>query len=191
MISSNNSVAGAVQPNPALSPSAYYGYGDTSQTLPTLLKLPHDVLNLIAQELAKQNATLPLRFVCKRIANLAAVKGERFSNAQMNEAAENAIAKGSTLLVLWYYDSLECPLTLKSALAAAQSDNRATMQWLHIICRSSNWDEQICAAVARLGRLEILQWARENGCPWDEETWEVARESVRPWLRENGCPGAN
>ena len=29
------------------------------------------------------------------------------------------------------------------------------------------WDEGTCAAAARGGHLEVLQWARANGCPWD------------------------
>jgi hypothetical protein len=26
------------------------------------------------------------------------------------------------------------------------------------------------------GRLDILQWAIANGCPWDHRTWNVAAE---------------
>jgi len=42
------------------------------------------------------------------------------------------------------------------------------------------------------GHLEILQWARTNGCPWDEGTcYNAARgghlEALK-WLRDNGCP---
>jgi len=42
------------------------------------------------------------------------------------------------------------------------------------------------------GHLEILQWAREYGCPWDEGTcYNAARgghlEALK-WLRDNGCP---
>ena len=39
------------------------------------------------------------------------------------------------------------------------------------------------------GHLEVLQWARQNGCPWDEETWTIAHPLFcRPYLREHGCP---
>ena len=42
------------------------------------------------------------------------------------------------------------------------------------------------------GHLEVLKWARENGCPWDEETcWKAAERGhleVLQWARENGCP---
>ena len=37
-----------------------------------------------------------------------------------------------------------------------------------------------------------LQWAHQNGCPWDEETCSIAAEEghleVLQWLRQNGCP---
>tara|TARA_B110000008_G_scaffold58226_1_gene57648 strand:+ start:467 stop:814 length:348 start_codon:yes stop_codon:yes gene_type:complete len=39
----------------------------------------------------------------------------------------------------------------------------------------------------------VLQWARANGCPWDETTYEaaVARDhlDVVQWAKENDCPG--
>ena len=31
-----------------------------------------------------------------------------------------------------------------------------------------HWDELTCATAAQYGHLEILKWARENGCPWHE-----------------------
>jgi hypothetical protein len=38
----------------------------------------------------------------------------------------------------------------------------------------------------------VLQWARENGCPWDEETCYWAAHGghleVLQWVRANGCP---
>jgi hypothetical protein len=36
------------------------------------------------------------------------------------------------------------------------------------------WGKQICADAAWGGSLEILKWLRENGCPWDEKTCSVA-----------------
>jgi hypothetical protein len=31
------------------------------------------------------------------------------------------------------------------------------------------WSESLCVHAATHGRLEVLRWARENGCPWDPE----------------------
>ena len=50
----------------------------------------------------------------------------------------------------------------------------------------------ICAEAAKRGHLEMLQWARANGCPWHEGTcWQAAlagRLEVLQWARANGCP---
>ena len=39
--------------------------------------------------------------------------------------------------------------------------------------------------------LGMLQWARENGCPWDSDTCALAARgghlSVLQWAHENGC----
>ena len=47
-----------------------------------------------------------------------------------------------------------------------------------------------CTAAAKKGHLEVLQWAHENGCPWNEETWTYAKSHCRQYLIEHGCPGA-
>ena len=42
------------------------------------------------------------------------------------------------------------------------------------------------------GHLDVLRWARENGCPWDEWTCSFAAHDgqleVLKYARENGCP---
>ena len=41
------------------------------------------------------------------------------------------------------------------------------------------WDEDACRVAAEEGHLEVLQWARQNGCEWDETTCQAAA-SARP-----------
>ena len=36
------------------------------------------------------------------------------------------------------------------------------------------WDERTCSSAARGGHLAVLQWARQHGCPWDKMTCFVA-----------------
>ena len=40
--------------------------------------------------------------------------------------------------------------------------------------------------------MHILQWARAQGCPWDERTCEAAAEAgffeILQWAQNNGCP---
>jgi len=38
------------------------------------------------------------------------------------------------------------------------------------------WDERTCACAARNGHLEVLQWSRANGCPWD---WRTCDDAAR------------
>jgi hypothetical protein len=49
-----------------------------------------------------------------------------------------------------------------------------------------------CQTLARIGRLEVLVWAREIGCPWDEDVCARAAEAgnleVLKWAREHDCP---
>ena len=52
------------------------------------------------------------------------------------------------------------------------------------------WNEETCWEAAGQGHLEMLQWARANGCPWDVNTWATAAAKCRPYLIEHGCPGA-
>jgi hypothetical protein len=48
-----------------------------------------------------------------------------------------------------------------------------------------------CSSVAMVGRLDILKWARENECPWNEYTCAMAAKGghleILKWARENGC----
>ena len=49
-------------------------------------------------------------------------------------------------------------------------------------------NEYVCTTAADHGYLDILIWARENGCPWTEETYKRAHESgqikVLEWLEK-------
>ena len=51
------------------------------------------------------------------------------------------------------------------------------------------WNEWTCSYAAHGGHLEVLQWARENGCPWGKWTWDHTNSRCRPYLIEHGCPG--
>ena len=36
------------------------------------------------------------------------------------------------------------------------------------------WDARACAGAALDGHLDVLQWAIDNGCPWNEEVCKWA-----------------
>jgi len=31
----------------------------------------------------------------------------------------------------------------------------------------------VCSWAIENGHLEVLKWVRENGCPWDEDSYEL------------------
>ena len=51
--------------------------------------------------------------------------------------------------------------------SAAEGGHTAVLQWLRE--NGCPWDARACAAAAEGGHLGALQWLRMNGCPWD--TW--------------------
>jgi hypothetical protein len=42
--------------------------------------------------------------------------------------------------------------------------------------RISPWNAKTCEAAALNGHLDVLQWARENGCNWNENAFISAAE---------------
>jgi hypothetical protein len=74
---------------------------------------------------------------------------------------------------------------------AAERGYLSTLKCLRRQGRLCN-NRLLCAYAARGGHLEVLKWARENGCPWDEKTCAHAARGghlkVLKWARENGCP---
>lgn len=55
-----------------------------------------------------------------------------------------------------------------------------------------NLNEETCAAAAYVGRLDILKWCREHGCPWDGRTSGNAAKGghwdILKWCREQEHP---
>ena len=80
---------------------------------------------------------------------------------------------------------------LVSCYDAAADGKLDVLKYLREI-RNTPWDAATCAAAAWIGNLEILKWARENGCPWDKRTCENAARNghleLLKWARENGAP---
>ena len=58
--------------------------------------------------------------------------------------------------------------------------------------RGDPWDERTCHWAAKAGHLEVLQWAKGQGCGWGAQTcYEAAwggHLSVLIWARDEGCP---
>ena len=67
-------------------------------------------------------------------------------------------------------------LTVGLCASAAKGGQLKVLQWLRE--NECPWEEDTCRAATKGGHLEVLKWARANGCPWDEETCA--------WAAENG-----
>ena len=55
---------------------------------------------------------------------------------------------------------------------AAGSGNLELIQWLR--GEGCPWDWITCYNAVALGHVEVLRWARENGCPWIAHTRDWA-----------------
>ena len=59
---------------------------------------------------------------------------------------------------------------------AAGSGNLELVQWLR--ANGCPWDYVTCAYAVDKGHVETLRWARENGCPWTADTRDRAAEEL-------------
>ena len=50
----------------------------------------------------------------------------------------------------------------------------AVLQWARE--NDCPWDENLCMYAAKGGHLQMLRWLRENGAPWFEETPQLAAQ---------------
>jgi hypothetical protein len=94
-----------------------------------------------------------------------------------------------------------CPWEARTcALAAAFGGRLACLEYVHRMAAQTGddrspgdlWSPAVCAAAASGGHLDVLRYARENGCPWDERTCAHAAASgsieCLRYAREHGCP---
>ena len=59
---------------------------------------------------------------------------------------------------------------------AAMGGNLELVQWLR--AEGCPWDYFICFVAVQQGHVEVLRWARENGCEWDAGTRDWAAEKL-------------
>ena len=71
-------------------------------------------------------------------------------------------------------------------MAAAEGGHLEMLLWAR--ANGCPWDERSCMGAAEGGHLEVLQWARANGCPWDEYMRIYPKGLVLEWAVANGAP---
>ncbi|KXZ43740.1 hypothetical protein GPECTOR_81g188 [Gonium pectorale] len=87
-----------------------------------------------------------------------------------------------------------CSLAARQVVrGAAQRSDMATLRWaVAELGAASLHDETLMNAAARSGRVELMAWLRERGCPWVATTLKSAAgtgcEAALEWLVEQGCP---
>ena len=47
------------------------------------------------------------------------------------------------------------------------------------------WDERTCSRAAEWGHLDVLEYARKNGCPWHKAGClsDAKTEEIKAWIR--------
>ena len=82
---------------------------------------------------------------------------------------------------------------LADAFKIGDFDTTSTLSWALEKC-SENTKVRFCARMARNGRLDMLRFLCDEGCPWDRRTcFEAAYYGHLECLKyahENGCPGS-
>ena len=78
---------------------------------------------------------------------------------------------------------------LRNAFEIEDFDTTSTISWALEKC--SEKKERFCTEMAEKGNLELLQFLRAKGCPWDEDTCSSAAYNGHleclKYAHENGC----
>ena len=118
----------------------------------------------------------------------------RYGGQLCTRVDSDVILPGSVALLKWTLAE-GCPrededgITL--AHVAARQGQLELLKWL---CGAGGFamDEGVMADAATSDNLDVVQWLRGEGCPWDYHTCHHAAEQghveVLRWARENGCP---
>ena len=143
------------------------------------------VVSIVEKHLPDPADLAILRAVSKGMRDAVDATGRKVEDFGQYDAAERGYL--STLKCLRRRGVLKDERLL--CAAAARSGQLEALKAL----RAENFGTSGRAAdAANGGHLEVLKWARENGCPWDERTCRGAAEcghlEVLKWARDNGCP---
>lgn len=156
---------------------------------------------------------------CARAAeggHLAVLRWARQRGCRWEEHTCRGAALYGHLEVLQWARANGCQWDRFMCAAAALGCHFSILKWAHE--NGCPWDEATCSHAVGSGyvrnqwglqhrykwslcpgegaasdqRLEILKWARANGCPWDEVTTRAAVEGkhwdILRWAVSNGCP---
>jgi hypothetical protein len=128
--------------------------------------LPFDVAVSIVENHLPDPADLAvLRAVSKGMRDAVEATGRKVKKFKEDDAVQRG-----------YVSTLKCLLRRgrlsDERLLCAAAARIGDLEALKALRRAENfpWNEWTCARAALGGHLEVLQWARENGCPWGSKT---------------------
>eukprot|EP00611_Tribonema_gayanum_P013561 TRINITY_DN2453_c0_g2_i1.p1 TRINITY_DN2453_c0_g2~~TRINITY_DN2453_c0_g2_i1.p1 ORF type:complete len:162 (-),score=1.18 TRINITY_DN2453_c0_g2_i1:105-590(-) len=110
---------------------------------------------------------------------------------------------GGHLSMLRWQHEVGCPCDEGACAAAAERGCLDIHQLLPVRAQGCSWDGKVCAKALEEGHLELLQWARANGCPREGEvtshayTWLTAADggvnmlSTAEWALANSCSASS
>lgn len=154
--------------------------------------------------------------------HLEVVRWARKNGCQWDENACAAAAKHGHLEVLKWLHAHGCPWKGNTTIGAAANGHLAILQWAFAQGCPCEWElvlsaaarradketlewglthggpcKEVCAAIAEVGNLELLRWARAEGFPWEPcmfgasvftSAAPLGNLELLKWAHENGCP---
>ena len=85
--------------------------------------------------------------------------------------------RGHVQVVQWVVEELDFNPDRHLMSRAAIGGKLELVQWLR--ARGCPWDAAACAQAAEGGSFEVLQWLRAQGCPWNDKTCAEAARHAR------------
>jgi len=118
-----------------------------------------------------------------------------------------AVKHHHTEVVEWLKQNATPPRDYSGVLyVAAEAGDLALLQWLWLKpqCLTFLGNRMLCVYAARGGQIPVLQWARQQGCAWDESVsgwaayagqtetlqWLRAQSPPCPWVETDVCTRA-
>lgn len=75
-------------------------------------------------------------------------------------------------------------LGMNGICAYASNGHLEVLKWART--NGCSWGKSTCEYAARNGYLEILKWSRMNDCPWNKEKcMAMGRKNIVEWIKNN------
>src|SRR4029079_513747 len=96
-------------------------------------------------------------------------------NGDKEPASVLAARYGQLELLKWGVEQAGWKLEARLCTAAAEGGHVEVLEWLR--ANGCPWDDYVCGHAAQAGQLGVLQWLRANDYPWDRFTFSSAAEA--------------